>query len=66
MISGFDSVAEFICDQLTNSCKADQAAKDTCAQATAAANSATPAGSGAQADAFNAVFGRRTVRIIIP
>jgi hypothetical protein len=48
-------ITQFICDTLTNSCGADQAAKDTCAKAEAAA-AAAPAGTGAQADAFNAVF----------
>lgn len=44
---------------MTNSCGADQTAKDTCATATAAANAQT-AKTGAQADAFNAVFGITT------
>ncbi|KAH8099928.1 hypothetical protein BXZ70DRAFT_1008447 [Cristinia sonorae] len=52
-------ITQSICDQLTNSCKADQTAKDTCAKATAAA-SAAAAGTGAQADAFNAAFGITT------
>ncbi|PFH53001.1 hypothetical protein AMATHDRAFT_1726 [Amanita thiersii Skay4041] len=50
---------EFICDTLTNSCKSDQTAKDTCAKARAAA-SAAQKGTGAQADAFNAAFGIQT------
>jgi hypothetical protein len=56
-----DSKAEFICGQLSNSCKADKAALDTCDRATSAAENTTPAGSGAQADAFNAAFGIHTV-----
>ncbi|PAV16122.1 hypothetical protein PNOK_0774200 [Pyrrhoderma noxium] len=52
-------ITQFICDTLTNSCGADQTAKNTCATATAAANAQT-AKTGAQADAFNAVFGITT------
>jgi hypothetical protein len=52
-------ITRSICDTLTNTCKANQAAKDLCATATAAAN-AKPAKTGAQADAFNAVFGATT------
>jgi len=52
--------AEFICDTLTNSCKANQAAKDICATAQKAA-AAGAAKTGAQADAFNGVFGITTV-----
>lgn len=48
-----------MCDQLTNKCQADQTAKNTCAQAKAAADTQT-AKTGAQADAFNAVFGIKT------
>jgi uncharacterized protein with GYD domain len=48
-----------ICDTLTNSCGADQTAKDTCAKAKTAADS-KPAKTGGQADAFNAVFGIQT------
>jgi hypothetical protein len=60
-----------MCNALTNTCEANQAAKDLCARAEAAANAATPL-TGAQADgpcfpevwlhavdvpaAFNAVF----------
>ena len=44
---------------MTNSCKADQTAKDTCKQAQDAGNAA-PAKTGAAADAFNAVFGIKT------
>lgn len=50
---------EFICDALVNSCKANQAARDLCATASTTASSATPGG--AQADAFNKVFGISTV-----
>jgi len=52
--------AEFICDTLTNSCKANQAAKDVCAKARQAAAGA-PVSTGTQADAFNGVFGIKTV-----
>jgi hypothetical protein len=48
-----------MCDTLTNTCDANQAAKDLCAQATAAADTVT-AKTGGQADAFNAVFGIKT------
>ncbi|KAI9057273.1 hypothetical protein FKP32DRAFT_1584187 [Trametes sanguinea] len=51
-----DIITEFICDTLTNSCGADATAKATCASAKAAADTKT-AKTGAQADAFNAVFG---------
>lgn len=54
------SVIEFICDSLTNTCKANQAAKELCDAARSAASSAT-VGTGAQADAFNEVFGIKTV-----
>ncbi|KAI0690166.1 hypothetical protein BC835DRAFT_198827 [Cytidiella melzeri] len=56
---GIDIITKFICDTLTNSCGADQTAKDTCAKAEAAADAQT-AKTGAQADAFNAVFGITT------
>ncbi|KAG6851103.1 hypothetical protein H0H93_000983 [Arthromyces matolae] len=52
-------ITQFICDTLTNSCGADQTAKNTCATAQAAA-AAAKAGTGFQADAFNAVFGITT------
>lgn len=45
-----------MCLALTNTCDADSTAKQTCNTAKAAADTAT-ALSGAQADAFNAVFG---------
>lgn len=54
-----DIITQFICDTLTNSCGADQTAKDTCATATAASKAQT-AKTGAQADAFNAAFGITT------
>jgi len=54
-----DIITQFICDSLVNSCGADQTAKDTCAKAKDAA-SAAAAKTGAQADAFNSVFGIRT------
>lgn len=52
-------ITQFVCDTLTNSCKANQAAKDTCKTAQTAA-AAAAAGTGAQADAFNSVFGVQT------
>lgn len=54
-----DTITRSICDTLTNSCKADQTAKDTCAKASAAASAQT-AKTGAQADAFNAAFNIET------
>ena len=51
-----DIITQFICDTLTNSCGADQTAKDTCQRARAAASSGT-AKTGVQADLFNAEFG---------
>ena len=54
-----DIITQFICDTLTNSCGADATAKATCASATTAADGQT-AKTGAQADAFNAVFGITT------
>ncbi|TRM68348.1 hypothetical protein BD626DRAFT_394532 [Schizophyllum amplum] len=54
-----DIISQFVCDQLTNSCKANQAAKDLCQQARTAADGAA-AKTGAQADAFNAVMGIST------
>ncbi|KAI5894122.1 uncharacterized protein SCHCODRAFT_02623780 [Schizophyllum commune H4-8] len=54
-----DIISQFVCDQLTNSCKANQAAKDLCQTARSAADGKT-AKTGAQADAFNAVFGITT------
>ncbi|KAF5327607.1 hypothetical protein D9619_004807 [Psilocybe cf. subviscida] len=56
---GIAIITRFICDTLTNSCNANQAAKDLCATATNAANAAA-AKTGAQADAFNAAFGITT------
>lgn len=54
-----DIITRAICDTLTNSCGADQTAKDTCAKATSAADTVTK-GTGGQADAFNNVFGIKT------
>lgn len=54
-----DIITQFICDTLTNSCQADDTAKATCQTARAAASAATK-GTGAQADAFNQVFGINT------
>lgn len=54
-----DIITRFICDTLTNACGADQTAKDTCAKAQTAADGQPPK-TGAQADAFNAVFGIKT------
>ncbi|VDC04787.1 unnamed protein product [Peniophora sp. CBMAI 1063] len=56
---GIDIITKFICDTLTNSCGADATAKATCASAITAADGQT-AKTGAQADAFNAVFGITT------
>lgn len=53
-------ITRAMCDQLTNTCRANQAAKDLCAQAQQAAAGAAPAKTGIQADAFNAVFGITT------
>jgi hypothetical protein len=50
-------ITQSMCDQLVNTCKADATARGTCAKALAAASAATPAKTGIQADAFNAVFG---------
>ena len=54
-----DIITQFICDALTNTCGADALAKQTCANAAAAADTVT-AKTGGQADAFNAVFGIQT------
>jgi hypothetical protein len=54
-----DIISQFICDTLTNSCDADQTAKNTCAAAKTAAD-AQPPKTGAQADAFNVAFGIKT------
>jgi len=48
-----------MCDAFVNTCGADQTAKNTCAAAKTAADSKI-AKTGAQADAFNAVFGITT------
>jgi hypothetical protein len=58
-------ITQFICDALVNTCKADQTAKNTCATAKTAADSKT-AKTGAQADAFNAVFGIKTDFSAVP
>jgi len=58
--------AEFICDQLRTSCNANQTTQNLCTQAAAAASNATPPNSGAQADAFNSIFGIQTVCIADP
>lgn len=52
-------ITQFMCDQLVNTCKADDTAKSTCAKAKLAAGAAPPK-TGKQADAFNAVFGKVT------
>lgn len=52
-------ITQFICDTFVNSCGANQAAKDLCARAKAAAATAG-AKQGAAADAFNAAFGAKT------
>lgn len=58
-------ITQFICDTFVNSCGANQAAKDLCAQAKAAA-AAAGAKQGAAADAFNAAFGASTNFAAIP
>jgi outer membrane scaffolding protein for murein synthesis (MipA/OmpV family) len=60
-----DIITQFICDTLTNSCNADATAKATCATAQTAADGQT-AKTGAQADAFNAVFGIKTNFAAVP
>jgi hypothetical protein len=60
-----DVITQFICDTLTNSCAADQTAKNTCATAKIAADTQTK-GTGNQADAFNNVFGITTNFAAIP
>ena len=55
---------EFTCDRLNDSCKANQSAKDICANAQTAA-AAAAAKTGAQADVFNAAFGIKTVRFYL-
>lgn len=59
-----DIITRAICDQLVNTCDANQAALDLCETAKAAA-SAAEVKTGAQADAFNAVFGIDTVSSLI-
>lgn len=54
-----DIISKFMCDTLVNSCGADQTARTTCASALAAADKQAPK-TGAQADAFNVVFGIKT------
>ena len=54
-----DIITQFMCDTLVNACGADQTARDTCAAAKVAFDS-KPAKTGAQADAFNAIFGIQT------
>jgi hypothetical protein len=69
-------ITQFICDSLTNTCAANQAAKTLCSRAKDAANAAAPPLTGEQADgsdltvvgfhaaylwpAFNAIFGEET------
>jgi len=52
-------ITQFMCDSLTNTCAANQAAKTLCDRAKGAANAAPPL-TGEQADAFNAIFGEET------
>ncbi|KAF4597270.1 hypothetical protein EYR40_007722 [Pleurotus pulmonarius] len=59
-----DTVTRTLCNQLINACGADQVAFATCAAARAAA-SAAPSRTGAQADAFNAVFGLSTNFVLV-
>lgn len=56
-----DIITRAVCDTLVNKCGANQAARDLCATAQAAASAAEPKKTGIQADAFNAVFGKTTV-----
>ncbi|KAL9714092.1 hypothetical protein Ac2012v2_002400 [Leucoagaricus gongylophorus] len=53
-------ITQFICNQLRTSCNANQTAQNLCTQASAATANASPPNSGAQADAFNAVFALQT------
>jgi hypothetical protein len=58
-------ITQFICDTLVNKCGADAQARATCDTAkTAAAGAADK--TGAQADAFNAVFGKTTDFAAVP
>ncbi|KAL5498255.1 hypothetical protein ACEPAH_2395 [Sanghuangporus vaninii] len=54
-----DTIANFICQQLQSSCKANSDAVNLCNSAVSAADKAAT-GTGAQADAFNAAFGAKT------
>jgi len=54
-----DVISSFICGQLKNNCKANAAAISLCSTASAAADKAAK-GTGAQADAFNNIFGIET------
>ena len=54
-----DNTANCICQQLQTSCKANSDAVNLCKSAVSAADKAAE-GSGAQADAFNSVFGIKT------
>jgi hypothetical protein len=54
-----DIIAQFMCDNLVNSCGADQTARTTCATAQQAADKQAPK-TGNQADAYNAVFNIKT------
>ena len=53
------TISSFICQQLQTSCKANSDAVNLCKSAVSAADKAAE-GSGAQADAFNSVFGIKT------
>lgn len=55
-----DVITQFMCDALTNTCGANQAAVSQCKGAQAAAKAATPPQTGVQADTFNRVFGLNT------
>lgn len=54
-----DIVSKFMCDALVNSCGADQTARTTCASAQVVADQQADK-TGAQADAFNGIFGITT------
>jgi len=53
-------ITQFMCDALTNTCGANQAAVTQCKSAQVAANAATPPQTGVQADVFNHAFGLNT------
>ncbi|KZT03195.1 uncharacterized protein LAESUDRAFT_716378 [Laetiporus sulphureus 93-53] len=62
---GIAVITSFICQQVDDACGANNLAKTTCQTAASAASSAA-IGTGAQADAFNAVFGIATDFAAVP